>query len=225
MRFIILPVVLAAINLLSGSEIVNLWSDREIVMPGTGKWVLTAPHGRILASGNGEARFLIPALANSTTSDAALIRNNKKQMLRFHSPKPLTDINAGMLELPEKQKRALIRMGMPSPSKDRPEIWFCGSFPPDDIGRIFLVFPDRRDFPMNIGNVYDEILLIRAKKHGRLSVLYDKKEQALDLNGAFSCAVLRKGKKTTVVFSPELDLDEIENILLIKQILKEESKK
>ena len=79
--------------------------------------------------------------------------------------------------------------------------------------------------PPKFGNVYDEISLIRAKNHGRLSVLYEKKEQLLDLTGVFFCAVLRKGEKTTVVFSPEMDLDEIENILLIKQILKEESKK
>lgn len=222
----ILPVIFFAMNLLSGSEMMDLWSDREIVMPGTGKWELTSFHGRILATGNGEARFSIPPLVSGTTLDAALIRNNRKQRLRFHSPKPLTGINAGMLELPEKQKRALIRLGVPSSSKkDRPEIWFCGAFPPNGTGRIFLVFPDRRDFPMNIGNVYDEISLIRAKNHGRLSVLYEKKEQLLDLTGVFFCAVLRKGEKTTVVFSPEMDLDEIENILLIKQILKEESKK
>lgn len=225
MKFMILSVVLTAVNLLSASEIVNLWSNQEIVMPGTGKWKLTAPHGRILAAGDGEARFLISSLVDGTTLDAVLIRNDRKQMLRFHSPKPLTGIYADMLNLSEKQKKTLIRLGLPSSWKEQPEIRFCGIFPHDDTGRIFLVFPDRHDFPMNIGNDCDSVALIHGKNHGRLSVLYDKKEHRLDLNGDFSCAVLRKGEKTVVVFSPDLDLNEIENILLIKQIIKEESKK
>ena len=224
-KILIAAVLLETSFWINAAETVHLWSGREQSLPGTGKWELTAAHGRILASGDGEVRFFIPALADGTALDTVLTGNNMRKTLRFHSPKLLTGIHAGTLELPENRKKSLISLGLTPSWREKPQIWFCGNFPPAAEGRIFLVFPDRRDFPVNIGNVYDEVSMLRAKNRGSLSVFCDRKEQQLDLNGDFFCAVLRRDKKTIVVFSPDFDPDNIESVLLIKQILKEESEK
>ncbi len=209
---------------LNANEVVNLWSGRDQTLPGNGAWSIAAEHGRILASGDGTVRFELPALADGATLDTVLTRDGKAQKVRFHSPKPLTGIYAGCQDLPKKKENRLIQYGLPAAFKRLPEIWFCGAFPPKVAGRLFFVFADRRDFPQNIGNDWESISLKRAKNPGRLSVLYDKKEQSLGLDGDFTYAMLRKNKKIVVVFSPEFDLEKIENVLLLKQLVEENEK-
>ncbi|MDD3155420.1 MAG: hypothetical protein PHS41_11185 [Victivallaceae bacterium] len=189
------------------AEPVNLWSGRSQNLPGTGKWVLAAEHGRVLGSGEGEARVDIPALADGATLDAFLTRNGKPQKVRFHSPRPLTGVSIPEVDN-NRTAQKLSALGAQTENK----------------GKIGFRFPDKCDFPLNLGADFEVITMLRAKNPGQLSVLYDKKEQFLDINGDFTCAILRKGLKITIVFTPEFDLDNIENVLLVKQRLKENEK-
>lgn len=223
MKFFRFLLFLLALSL-NADEVVNLWSGRDQTLPGNGAWSLAAEHGRILASGDGPARFELPALADGATLDAVLTRGGKTQKVRFHSPKPLTGIYAGCQDLSKKKEKLLIQYGLPAAFKRLPEIWFCGAFPPKAAGRLFFFFADRRDFPRNIGKDWESISLEHAKNPGYLSVLYNKNEQELKLDGDFTYAVLRKNNKLVVVFSPEFDLEKIENVLLLKRLAKENEK-
>lgn len=208
----------------AAEPVVNLWSGREQTLPGTGAWQLVAEHGRILASGNGEVRFHLPPLVAGTRLEAELKLDGRTRKVRLWSPMLLQGIDGGCLELPAKIEKLLGEYGLLKGLEKRPEIWLCRNFPPEGAGKLFLVFPDRRDFPLALGNNWTAISLLRAKIPGILSVLLDKEEQMLDNRGTFAYAVLRNEERKVVIFSPEFDFDEIENILLIKQLIEENKK-
>jgi hypothetical protein len=82
-----------------------------------------------------------------------------------------------------------------------------------------FVFPRKEDFPLKLDDKWTTISLHRTKNSGCLSVLYDEKDKVLDNNGNFTYAILKKNGRVVIVFSPDFDLKNIENVLLIKYII------
>ncbi|MDD2478361.1 MAG: hypothetical protein PHS31_00550 [Victivallaceae bacterium] len=203
---------------------INVWSGREVVLSGNGDWQIAAEHGRILASGNGEVKLNLPPLNDGTSLDADLTLDGKTRKIRIWSPKPLVGIYAEIIDLSPKITKQLQQYGFPTAIKKPPEIRFCRNFSPHSDGRISLVFPDKWGFPLALGLDWEKISLCNAKIPGKLSVLLDKREQTADIVGSGSYIELVKGKSRIYVFSPEFNFDEIENVLLIKQLIKENSK-
>lgn len=207
---------------LCGEETMNLWSGRLVTLPGSGSWRICAEHGRILASGNGEVRVELPPLEPGTTLDAELIRDNSRQKLRFHSPQLLQGHVATMdHSFPDSVPLHKLGCGiLAEPAFMRPnEATFTDTFPERLSSFRTFCFPDKRDFPLPIGRDWDSVLAFRTKNPGTLSVLYDQKEQILDLTGDFTCVLLKTGNKQLVLFSPDLNLDHVDNALLLKQLL------
>ena len=79
-----------------------------------------------------------------------------------------------------------------------------------------FVFPGKEDFPLKLDGKWTTISLHRTKNSGCLSVLYDEKDKVLDNNGKCTYAILKKNGRVVIVFSPDFDLKNIENVLLIK---------
>ena len=204
----------------AGEGTIDLWSGREVTLPGEGAWTLFAGHGRVLRSGTGDARFTIPALPAGATLEACLTRVEKNWDICFHSPAPLAGFPAESVELPAEKEALLHRYGVAQDGEEKSGIRFSGVFPAEmQNTRMVLVFPEQRDFPLSFGSGWTEILLRHAKEPGKLGVLSSRGEQRLDLDGTFSYAVLRREKQKVVVFSPDFDLGKIENILLIRSLL------
>jgi len=215
----------------------DIWSGKEQTLPGSGKWELITDHGRVLASGNGDVRLNIPELDRGTFLDAELALDGVKTRIRVWSPEILSGYYAEYGEDSKRLRRIFIDHGItPLPlSKDsdmkkyrvkiknQPEIVIADHYMVED-GKLTLVFPDRRDFPVAVGEKWVNLSLSRAKIQGSLSVLMEKREQILNNCGDYSYAILAEGKTRVVVFSQDFDFDKIENILLIKKILEENSK-
>ncbi len=224
MRYFLHIILAAYTGVLCGAaecDLLELWSGREIILPGNGKWVLTAEHGRILGSGEGEAIFEIPPLSDGTTFHAVLTRGNLRRKIRFHSQRPLTGIGAGYSDLSDGKKKLLSLHGVSTLFRTTPDIWFCGNFPPNRTGKLFLVFPEKYAFPLKLGNDWKELALKTTEHPGSLGLLLNGNEQQLALDGRGTYAILRNVKQTIVVFSPDFDLDDVVNILEIKQLLKD----
>lgn len=206
------------------SEVVNLWSGREQSLPGNGEWQISADHGRILASGRENVKINLPALIDGTTLHATLRTKDTTQTIRFWSPRPLAGTLAGCTGLPGKMEKKLMEYGLSHSAEKSPDIWFCNAWPQNADGRLFLIFPEERDFPMNLDAAWKEIQLKRCKIPGKLGVLLDRKERVLDSRADFSYVLLRDSKKTCVFFSPGFDLEQMENMVLIKQLIEENKK-
>ena len=207
---------------LYGEETIHLWSGRIVTFPGNGSWQICAEHGRILASGKGDVRIELPPLEPGSTLDAELIRNGRKRKLRFHSQKVLRGHVATMdHSLPDSVPLYQLGCGILAEASivrpDKPT--FTGNFPETLSSFLIFCFPDKRDFPLAIGKKWDSVSAFRAKNPGTLSVLYDKREQFLDMTGNFTYILLKTGEKQLFIFSPDFNLDNVDNVLLLKQLL------
>ena len=213
---------------LYGEETIHLWSGRLVTLPGNGSWQICAEHGRILASGNGDVRVELPPLEPGSTLDAELIRNGRKRKLRFHSREVLRGHVATMdHSLPDSVPLYQLGCGILAEASivrpDKPT--FTGNFPETLSSFLIFCFPDKRDFPLAIGKKWDSVSAFRAKNPGTLSVLYDKREQILDMTGDFTYILLKTGEKQLFIFSPDFNPDNVDNVLLLKQLLDDDHAK
>ncbi len=214
---------------LQAEEVLNLWSGREITLPGNGNWTLFAEHGRILATGNGEIRFEVAALERGMSLDAKLTIGKKSQKIRFYPPELLYGINiTSDNTVSDKILSALIEMGaglLAEPSFVHPEIpAVVGLLPENAVNKITLCFMGKSDFPLDIKQKWEKISVVRAKNPGTLGISYNKDEQIMDNSGNLTYIMLQHDNRCVVIFSPEFDLDLIDNVLLIKQIIEEKRK-
>jgi len=206
------------------AEAVNIWSGREQVVPtpSKGRWELLAEHGRTLASGTGEVRLNIPALNDGACVDATLSVDGAGKKVKIWSTKILKGFSASF-ELGGGDDKRLRELGLDD-SRDAKAAF--ARTPPAGAPkhRLTLVFPDKRDFPMPVGEKWERVSLVRSKVPDGLSAILEKKERALDSRGDYSHAVLEGGGKRVVVFAPGFDFGDIENILVIRKYLKEDEK-
>ena len=61
----------------------------------------------------------------------------------------------------------------------------------------------------------------RAKNPCVLSVYYDRKELKLDLRGDLTYLKLESPGRRIVIITPDLDWDNIDNVLFIRQLMEE----
>lgn len=215
--------VLCLSTLCVRAEILNVWTGRDVTLPERGVWKLSAENGELLASGNGDIRFHLPALESGTARNAVLTLDGKPRKLRLWSPEPLAGVYAGMLDLPEKSARLLFRYGLPQNLTRLPVIWFCRKYSPEFPGRLFFLFPEKGDFPLVLKGGWPVFSLRRTEIPGSLGASCGREAPELNLLGDFGCAVLRDPKRTVVVFSPGFDLEKLDNVILIRQLILESS--
>ena len=136
--------ILALPSLWGADELaLNLWSGKLCDLPGYGKWQIAAKHGRVLAEGNGNIRFQIPALQAGSSLDAYLIINGKKQKLCFYSPRILRGISAVTYDLNLKCKKGLQSLGVNIEQKKESNIAFAGYMPESYSGKLLFVFTEK----------------------------------------------------------------------------------
>lgn len=215
---ILLFLVIALPFLYADNAVLNLWSGKLYDFPGDGKWQLVAAHGRVLAEGNGCIRFQLPALPAGSSLDAYLENGGKKQKLCFYSPRLFTGIQATAFDLNIKHEKILQNSGVLLVSLKGKSIGFATHIVENFPGKILFVFPQKKDFPLKLDDKWTTISLHHTKNSGRLSVLYNEKEKILDNNGSCTYVKLKKRGRYVIMFSPDFDLENIENALLIKHI-------
>ncbi len=237
---VLLTVCALSLGAVESENAVNLWSGREQTMPRRGRWMFTTGHGRIIASGDGEIKLNLPALKDGTALDAILTVNNVSRKVKIWSPKILlmpsskiAKLNKHIINWHWRSEDVKVRVIENITQTDGIETLyfpdkrdFSLKIEPHQTDGIetCLYFPDKRDFPLKIEPHWTEISLHRAKIPGSLSVLLDIEEQMLDNRGSFSYVIMRDKKNKVIVFSPEFDFDNIENIILIKNLIKEQEK-
>ncbi len=217
----ILSFFILALPSLSGADdtVLNLWSGKWCELPGQGKWQLVAKYGRVLAEGNGNIRFQIPALQAGSSLDASLIIDGKNQKLCFHSPRLLSGLSAEVRDLSLKDEKILHSLGLRIEQKNESNIAFAGNMTENYSGKLLFVFTEKNDFPLKPGEKWTKISLHRRKKSGCLSVLFNAQEKILDNNGEYTYIQLERNDRAVAVFSPDFDMENIENALLIKYII------
>ncbi len=203
---------------LSAEEVTDVWSGQEASLSGNGTWRLESGHGRILASGVGEVRFTLPAMTDGTNLDAVLVVNGEKRKVRVWAPALLNLPKSG---IPGLDRRLL----SPPPPEEGADVRAVQEFDPENqAGKILLVFPDKRDFPLPLGNGWDRVSWNTARIPGCLALSLDRKEKCADVNGSGAYLELEKKGKRVILFSPSFDFSRIENILLIKNLIRENAK-
>ncbi len=220
-HFAILLILAFALPFLHGADdaVLNLWSGKSYDLPGNGKWQIVAAHGRVLSEGNGNIRFQLPALQVGTVLEAYLKTGTEKQKLCFYPPRIFTGIPATAFDLSLKYEKLLQNMGIILKEKSKQDIGFASHITEDFSGKMMFVFPGEKDFPLKLDEKWTTISLYRTKNYGCLSVSYNEKEKVLDNNGNCTYAIMKKNNRVVIVFSPDFDLENIENVLLIKYII------
>ena len=220
-HFAILLFLTFASPFLYGADdaVLNLWSGKSYDLPGNGKWQLVTIHGRVLAEGNGRIHFQLPALQAGTVLKACLKTGTGKQKLCFYSPRLFNGIPAAAFDLSLKYEKFLQNTGIDFEDKPNLDIVFSSHIAQGFSGKIMFVFPGKKDFPLKLDEKWTTISLYRTKNYGCLSVLYDEKDKVLDNNGNCTYAIMKKNNRVVIVFSPDFDLENIENVLLIKYII------
>ncbi len=207
------------------AEVVNLYSGKPQELPGEGAWSLAAAHGRILATGqaeNGRISLNLPVLEPGSTLEATLtFGGGPERKLRFHSLQPLRGCSALPLH-PDDARLAEQLKALGLGEGDGEKLPVIGSRFEANPGRLTIVFSTKSDFPLPLPAAWKSLTLHHAKIPGRLSVYASKKENLADADGDGSCLEIRLDAKTRLLLlTPGFDLGEIENVLLLKQILKE----
>lgn len=220
MKYLLLILLMFLMSLsIVANEQINIWSGREVVLPGNGVWQLKSEHGRVLLSGNGEINLNLPALNAGTTLDADLMLNGESQKIKIWSPQILENLEA-IIDFDDDITRKLKSYGLVFNGKKTPNIVFVRALPLEfKDEEIVLVFTSKWDFPLNIGSTWNEVSLKITKNLGLLGMIIDKREQIIDTNGNGSYLRLQKGKSYVYIFSPDFDFDNVDNIILIKTIM------
>ena len=221
-HFAILLILSFALPFLYGAEddaVLNLWSGKSYDLPGNGRWQIVAKHGRVLASGNGAIKFQLPPLKSGTTLNTVLKTENTVRKLRFHSPAPLTGIIAVESALPPSQLKLLKNYGVNFTGKPDADVVFSSSAIPAFPGKLQLVFPQKADFPITLEKTWKTICDCDVRSPGLLGITFTRKEKIIDSNGEYNYIELEKKPYKLVIFSPDFDLKNIENIVLLKYII------
>ena len=196
-----------------------LWSGRWCELPGSGKWQIVAKHGRLLARGNGAIKFQLPPLKGGTTLNAELKTENSVEKLLFISPAPLSGITAAESDLPPAQLKLLKNYGVAFTGKPDADVLFSTSAVPAFPGKLQLVFTHKNDFPITFEKTVKTICNCDVRTPGSLGINFTKQEKIIDNNGDYNYIQLEKAPHKLVIFSPDFDLKNIENIILLKYII------
>ena len=213
---------------LLASENLPLWSGREQTLPGNGKWELLSSHGRVLATGTGDIKIQLAALADGARVQAKLKTENNTRDVTLLSPRIFAGIAAtfaceGSSPLPEKfnelgmvdAKEITIYMDSATPM---PRIHIADKMMVVE-NDLTLVFPQNEDFPIQIGQNWEKISLNTAKQSGTLGVYINGNDQTVTCCGNGNFIEMLQGNTKVVLFEPDFDLDEPNNIITIENLM------
>ncbi len=224
----LLGIILLSSIAAAGTEPVrlNVWSGQEqsISVPAQGAWQILAEHGRILAAGEGDVVVNFPALTQDSHLDVELLylQSDKRTPLRIWAPQLLFGKTAHF-ELDRPQlKKTFAGLGVKDSDEDY-DLFITDTFH-SEPGKITLVFPDQYEFPLKLGN-WSEITVGRAGG-GSLGISLDQREQVADTHGNAGYIRIRDAESgaATILFSPGFDLSSIQNVIVLRQLIKEDSK-
>jgi len=214
----------------------NIWSGREQVLHFQAResWVLLAEHGRQLSGQPraGKISLTLPPLVIGSTETARLLVDGQEvARVTIWSAQILAGLAAVLTGANGAVATALQQNGLLPDQREQTKnsISIVSSTEQATPPGLSLLFADRRDFPMQIAPIWTDFSFHRAKNPGCLSVLYNEKEQLIDCQGDLSHIVLSEKKpgqdgkihRRLVVFTPDFAFQDIENIILLKTIIKE----
>ena len=208
---------------------INVWSGREQSLPFVARdgWRLEAEHGRLLANEQttGAIKFSFPALTGKEQA-ILFVDGQKVVRLAIHPVKLLDGISADC----RLHGEALERLGVRNKLSSE-ETGSCFFIPfslleemlnePHSANAKYVVFTEQRDFPINIRDEWTEFSVGINRKNGTFSVIMENRERIIDNTGgggSWIVAYCRKGEKI-LLLPPEFDLEDVNNILLIKMEL------
>ncbi len=224
---------LAAAEALPG---LNIWSGKEQLLPFQAResWALQTEHGRQLSGKQQAGKIsltLPPLIIGSTEAARLLVDGQEVAQVTIWSAQILADLAADLTEANSAVAAALQQNGLHPNQSERTKnsLSVISSTEQATPPGLSLLFADKRDFPMRIAAIWTDFSFCRAKNPGCLGVLYNEKEQLIDCYGNLSHIVLsekkpgRDGKtqRRLVVFTPDFEFQDIENIILLKTIIKE----
>ncbi len=214
----------------------NIWSgqDNKLDFQAQESWLLMADHDRRLdgQAVAGQVVVRLPPLVAGSTETAKLIVDGKAvARIAIWSPKILTGLEADLADARSTVADALTRQGLlqskrteaadhavsvvASPKQARPK-------------GLSLLFAERRDLPVTIEPRWSDIAFGRSTQPGHLGVIHDDKEQIIYDRGNLAYVVLsekhladKKIKSRLIILTPEFDLQDIDNIVLLKSLIKE----
>ena len=198
-------------------EVLKLWSGREYTFPNSCAWQLVLSHGRVLAKGEGKIKLFIPELRSNSTLNATLNAGKKSQRVRFYSPEIFSGVTAGRFALTSIQKKTLEAHGVTFNDAPEHKVVFAGKFRNDLPGRVVVIFTEKSDFPLDLGNCWTDLSFAALKSSGCLGVSYDALDKSLNTQGVFSCAKFKNKEKCVIVLTPDFDLDNAGNLLWLKE--------
>ena len=145
--------------------------------------------------------------------------------LRFHSPAPFTGLGAAYRdELPPALADRFAALGVVDRPPENAAIRFVTGRPEEISRGVTVLFADRRDLPLSISGEWRSVSLLRAGGPGVLSCQLESDRCELDLRGNGNAVVFRKDDAVLAVLSPDFDADSLEQILMLRSIMKEDAK-
>lgn len=208
---------------------INVWSGREQSLSFIARdgWRLEAEHGRLLANGQttGAIKLTFPVLTGKEQA-ILFVDGQKVAYLAIHPMKLLDGISADC----RLHGEALERLGVRN-KLSAEEDGSCFFIPfslldgmldePHSATAKYVVFTERRDFPINIRDEWTELSVGINRKKGTFSVIMEKRERIIDNTGGGGSWIVAHGRKgeKILLLPPEFDLEDVNNILLIKMEL------
>ncbi|MGE4565723.1 MAG: hypothetical protein AB7F32_12680 [Victivallaceae bacterium] len=218
-----LALLLAAAIAPGGEIAFDVESGKPQALPLTGDWTLRAEHGRVLAEGAGEVTIDLPAMEPNTKLEAELTVGKRNYPIRIWAPRQLEGFAASFRSGDALKRKLVVRGLGEEADKAKAKIVVADRLSADVAAPLLLVFPDRRDFPLKLGDGYDQVILQPGPGDGKLGITFDNKTRTLDVNGNGIYLELLSGRRRTVIFSPGFDLGKITNVLLLKKLIGDEA--
>lgn len=215
----LLALLLAAAIAPGGEIAFEVESGKPQPLPLAGGWTLRAEHGRVLAEGVGEVTLDLPAMEPNTRLEAELTVGSSKYPVRIWAPRQLEGLAASFRGSDALKKKLTARGLGEAAAGAEVKIVVADRLLPDVEAPLLLVFPDRRDFPLKLGEGYERVTLQPGPGDGKLGITFDNKTRTLDVNGNGIYLELLAGKRRTVIFSPGFELEKITNTLLLKKLI------
>ena len=208
---------------------INIWSGREQSLPFVAAegWRVEAEHGRLLAKEQtaGCVKLSFPALIGKETA-FLFVDGKKTARLAIHPVKLLDGIAADCRE----HRAELERLGVRHKPATEEGV-SCLFLPfdsleealgePHSVFAKYVVFTNRRDFPLDIRDEWTEVTVGMDKEKGAFSVMLERRERVIDNNGGGGAWIVARSKngETFLLLPPEYDLEDVNNILFIKKEL------
>ena len=205
---------------------INIWSGREQSLPFVAQegWRVEAEHGRVLAQVRtaGPVKLSFPELIGKETA-RLFVDGKQVARLDIHPVKLLDGIAADCRQ----HRTELERLGV----KAIDEGVSCFFLPWNSLEQAlgehhsatakYVVFTERRDFPLDICDDWTEVTIGMDKGKGAFSIIMEKRERIIDNTGGGGAWIVARSKhgEKILLLPPEFDLEDVNNILFMKKEL------